>query len=184
MLGDDRRSLAGARRDISPAPTAKPRTAKEAAIASARLSSHARRRNGTTVAVGVVAAGGGGAAGADAVSAAIRSARACGAASRGAWRRTASRSVVRRRYLAASAASSRISRSNSSEPGARVELAVQRSVKFEKTLVDVAVGHASVLVMARTSRSLRAGRGRARVATSRCRPASRSLRRSHDRTGR
>jgi hypothetical protein len=42
----------GARSYVSPAPTAKPRTTNEAAIASARLSSHARSRNGTIVAVG------------------------------------------------------------------------------------------------------------------------------------
>src|ERR1700722_1628219 len=61
-----------------------------------------------------------------------------------------------------------------------VQFAVKRRVKPEKTLVDVAVGHASVLVMARTSRSWRAWRARARAATSPCRPASRSLRRFHD----
>ena len=170
----------GARSDMNPAPTAKPRTAKEAAIASARLSNHARRRSGTTVALG-----------------ARRGLR------RGRWRRQRSDAPgkrLRRGFTRRVAANRLTQRSEAlifrrerrivahraleGERGHRVELAVERGVEPEKPLVRVPVGHGSVPVMTRTSRSWRAWRERARAATSQCRPASRSPRRSRDKTGR
>ena len=145
------------RSDVSPAPTAKPRTAKEAAIASARLSSHARRRNGTTVAVGArgrLRRGN------------RRSGRrqrrdAVGKRLRGRFTRrmTADRVTQRceapvlggERRIVAHLALER-------ERGHGVELAVERGVEPEKPLVDVAVGHASALKVLASMARARASR--------------------------
>ena len=128
----------GVRKDVSPAPTAKPRTAKEAASASARRSSHARRRRGTTVAVG----GGCLRRGCrrrqrrDAVGKRLR---------RGFTRRVVTDRVAQRREALILRGERRIVAhlALERERGHGVELAVESGVEPEKPLAHVPVGHGS-----------------------------------------